>query len=153
MHNAHCAYHIYRRVDTGLTEKTKLTEIRQFGPFSDFNSTLRNLRVLKYKFEIVTIVELYHILNLKKRLALYMQYKLSSILFKKTLRQFGPLPSNRSLPSIWSRTDSDGFRTLEIVKKYVYVFTLWVYSDYCIYRYISIHTHICILYVLRKGRQ
>ena len=58
---------INRRVDTGLTEKTKLTEIRQFGPFSDFNSTLRNLRVLKYKFEIVTIVELDHILNLKKK--------------------------------------------------------------------------------------
>ena len=82
-------------MDTGLTEKTKLTEIRQFGPFSDFNSTLRNLRVLKYKFEIVTIVELDHILNLKKRLALYMQYKLSSILFKKTVS----FPAENSFPA------------------------------------------------------
>ena len=94
-----------------------------------------------------------------------MQYKLSSILIKKTLRQFGlfrqiclfrqscPCRQIHRSPYGRSRTDSDGFRTLEIVKKYVYVFTLWVYSDYCIYRYISIHTHICILYVLRKGRQ
>ena len=74
-----------RGVDTGLTENTRLTEIRQSGPFSNFNSTLHNLRVLKYKFEIVTIVQVDHILNLKKKLALYMQYKLSSILFKKTV--------------------------------------------------------------------
>ena len=76
-------------MDTGLTENTRLTEIRQSGLFSNFNSTLHNLRVLKYKFEIVTIAELDHILNFKKKIALYMQYKLSSILFKKTLRQFG----------------------------------------------------------------
>ena len=75
-------------MDTGLTEDTRLTEIRQSGLFSNFNSTLHNLRVLKYKFEIVTIVQVDHILNFKK-IALYMQYKLSSILFKKTLRQFG----------------------------------------------------------------
>ena len=52
-----------RAVDTGLTEGTRLTEIRQSGPFSNFNSPLHNLWVLKYKFEIVTIVELDHILN------------------------------------------------------------------------------------------
>ena len=55
-----------RGVDTGLTEDTRLTEIRQSGPFSNFNSTLHNLRVLKYKFEIVTIVQVDHILNFKK---------------------------------------------------------------------------------------
>ena len=69
-------------MDTGLTENTRLTEIRQSRLFSNFNSTLHNLRVLKYKFEIVRIVQVDHILNLKKKLALYMQYKLSSILFK-----------------------------------------------------------------------
>ena len=65
-----------------------------------------------------------------------MQYKLSSILFKKTLRQFGlfrqichfrqfgPVRQIHNAPYGRSRTDSDGFRTLEIVKKYVYVFTL-----------------------------
>ena len=35
---------------------------------------------------IVTIVALGHILNLKKKLTLYMQYKLSSIIFKKKVR-------------------------------------------------------------------
>ena len=58
--------YIIRGVDTGLMEDTRLTEIRQSGPFSNFNSTLHNLWVLKYKFEIVTIVALGHILNLKK---------------------------------------------------------------------------------------
>ena len=48
--------HFSRRVDTGLTENTRLTEIRQSRLFSNFNSTLHNLRVLKYNFEIVTIV-------------------------------------------------------------------------------------------------
>ena len=112
-----------------------MTEIRQSRLFSNFNSTLHNLWVLKYKFEIVTIVQVDHILNFKE-IALYLQYKLSFILFKKTLRQFGPfrqigpirqfgpLRQIHRSPYGRSRTDSDGFRTLEIVKKYVYVFTL-----------------------------
>ena len=42
--------------------------------------------MLKYKFWIVTIVAAGHILNLKKKLTLYVQYNLSSILFKKSVR-------------------------------------------------------------------
>ena len=63
-----------------------MTDIRHICVFSDFNSTLLNLRVLKYKFWIVTIVPVGHILNLKKKLTLYVQYNLSSILFKKSVR-------------------------------------------------------------------
>ena len=62
-----------------------MTDIRHICVFSDFNSTLLNLRVLKYKFLIVTIVPVGHILNLEK-LTLYVQYNLSSILFKKSVR-------------------------------------------------------------------
>ena len=71
-------------MDTGLTDYTRMTDIRHSRVISDFNSNLLNLRVLKYKFWIVTIVPVGHILNLKKKLALYVQYNLSSILFKKT---------------------------------------------------------------------
>ena len=42
--------------------------------------------MLKYKFWIVTIKAAGHILNLKKELTLYVQYNLSSILFKKSVR-------------------------------------------------------------------
>ena len=66
-----------------MTDCTNMTDIRHICVFSDFNSTLLNLRVLKYKFLIVTIVPVGHILNLKK-ITLYVQYNLSSILFKKT---------------------------------------------------------------------
>ena len=45
---------------------TNMTDIRHICVFSDFNFTLLNLRVLKYKFLIVTIVPVAHILNLKK---------------------------------------------------------------------------------------
>ena len=108
MHQVNNVSLFIRGVDTELTERTRLTEIRKSGPFSNFNSILRNLWVLKYKFETVTIVELDHILNFKK-IALYMQCKLSFILFKKTLRQFDPFPSNRSLLSIWSLLSNPSF--------------------------------------------
>ena len=75
---------VNRAVDTRLTEDTRLMEIHQTGLFSNFNSTLHYLRVLKYKFEIVTIVQEDHILNFKKISPLHAQYKLSSILLKKT---------------------------------------------------------------------
>ena len=56
----------FREVDTNMTDTTNMTDIRHIRRISHFNSTLLNLRVLKYKFVIVTIVALGHILNLKK---------------------------------------------------------------------------------------
>ena len=55
---------ICRAVDTNMTDYTNMTDIRHICVFSDFNSTLLNLRVLKYKFWIVTIVPVGNILNL-----------------------------------------------------------------------------------------
>ena len=50
-----------------MTDYTNMTGIRHIRVISDFNSTLLNLRVLKYKFWIqileVTIVPVGHILN------------------------------------------------------------------------------------------